>query len=160
MAAYSFITHWRFDAPLERVWREIDAPECYPQWWPAMRVYRDLTPLLHGVGSRAERVTKGVLPYELRYTTTTARYEPRREIAYDVEGDLTGDGRMVLRRDGTGTAVDIYWDVATSGFWLNLLAPVLKPLLAWNHNWVMAQGERGLAQRLATNTVGREDAKS
>ncbi len=149
MAAYSFVTHWRFDKPLERVWAVIDAPERYPEWWPGMLAYRDLTPPLHGVGARAERVTKGVLPYRLRYTTTTTRYEPPRELSYDAEGDLVGHGRMVLESEGQGTHVVIYWDVATQGFWLNLLAPALKPLLAWNHNWVMAQGERGLTRRLA-----------
>ena len=148
MAEYRFVTHWQFDAPLDHVWAELDAPERYPQWWPSMRVYRGLTPTIHGVGARAERVTKGVLPYTLRYVTTVTHYEPLREIAYDVEGDLTGSGRMVLDAQGEQTAVVIYWYVATAGFWLNLVAPLLKPLLAWNHNWVMAQGERGLAARL------------
>jgi hypothetical protein len=148
MAEYRFVTHWRFNAPLERVWAEIDAPERYPEWWPSMRLYRDLTPSVHGVGARAERVTKGVLPYSLRYVTNVTRYEPLREIAYNVEGDLTGSGRMVLEAEGEQTAVVIYWNVATTGFWFNLFAPPLKPLLAWNHNCVMAQGERGLAARL------------
>jgi hypothetical protein len=156
MAEYRFVTHWRFDAPLERVWAELDAPERYPQWWPSMRVYRDLTPGIHGVGARAERVTKGVLPYSLRYVTTVTRYEPLQEMAYDAEGDLTGSGRMVLEAIGRQTHVTIYWNVATVGFWLNLVAPLLKPVLAWNHNWVMAQGERSLANRLREGATSNQ----
>jgi uncharacterized protein YndB with AHSA1/START domain len=76
MAEYRFVTHWRFDAPLERVWTELDTPERYPEWWPSMRVYRDLTHGMHGVGARAERVTKGALPYSLRYVTTVTHYKP------------------------------------------------------------------------------------
>jgi hypothetical protein len=162
MAAYSFLTHWRFVAPLDAVWAELDAPECYPQWWPSFAHYHDLTPEIHGVGARAERITKGALPYSLRYTTTTTRYEPKREIAYDVVGDLVGSGRMVLDDDAGPTHVAIYWNVSTVGFWLNLMAPALKPLFAWNHAWVMAQGERGLAARLRANPaeargVSRQD---
>ncbi len=148
MAAYSFVTHWWFDAPLEAVWQALDAPERYTEWWPSIVEYKDLTPDIHGVGTRAERVVRGRLPYSLRYTTTTNRYDPPREIAYDAAGDLSGRGRFVLSFEAGRTHVTFHWDVETSGFWLNLLAPVLKPLFAWNHHWVMAQGERGLAQWL------------
>jgi hypothetical protein len=148
MAAYSFVTHWRFDAPLEQVWNELDAAERYTLWWPSIVAYSDLTPEIHGRGARAERVVRGLLPYQLRYTTTVTRYEPLREIAYDAVGDLNGQGRFVLSCEGGRTHVVFYWDVSTSGRWLNLLAPLLKPLFAWNHNWVMGQGERGLAARL------------
>lgn len=160
MAAYSFVTHWRFDAPLEAVWQELDAAERYPLWWPAIREYYDLSPGIHGLGARAERVVRGILPYELRYQTTVTRYEPMREIAYDAVGDLTGNGRFVLYWDATRTQVVFNWDVATSGFWMNAMAPFLKPLFAWNHNWVMAQGERGLADRLRAAQRPREFASS
>jgi uncharacterized protein YndB with AHSA1/START domain len=156
MAAYSFVTHWRFAAPLEQVWQELDAADRYTEWWPAIRAYRDLTPEIHGLGARAERVVRGVLPYELRYTTTVTRYVPPREIAYDAAGDLNGNGRFVLRDEAGETHVTFDWNVSTAGFWLNLLAPFLKPLFAWNHNWVMTQGERGLAARLRGMQPPRE----
>jgi hypothetical protein len=158
MAAYSFVTHWRFGAPLPNVWAELDAAERYPEWWPAVIAYHDLTPAIHGLGARAERVVRGVLPYQLRYTTTVTRYDPPREIAYDAVGDLTGRGRFVLTEEGGVTDVTFNWDVATSGFWLNALAPLLKPLFAWNHNWVMAQGQRGLAARLRANQAAHPTA--
>ena len=41
-----------------------------------------------------------------------------------------------------------YWDVETTRRWMNRLARPLRWLFAWNHNWVMAQGERGLADWL------------
>ena len=149
MAAYSFITHWHFRAPIERVWAALNTPERYPEWWPCIVEYRKLTPELTGVGARAERVVKGRLPYVLRYRTTVTRHEPPREIAYDAEGELTGKGRFVLETEGDGTHVTFYWDVCTTGVMMNLLAPLLKWLFAWNHNWVMDQGEKGLAAWLA-----------
>jgi uncharacterized protein YndB with AHSA1/START domain len=152
MAAYSFVTHWRFSEPLEKVWTALDDAEHYPDWWPAIVSFRDLTPGVKGVGAKAKRVVKGRLPYTLRYVTTTTDYRPPREIAYDAAGQLNGRGRFVLTESKGVTTVTFYWDVSTSGFWLNLLAPALKWLFAWNHHWVMAQGERGLAAWLAGKT--------
>lgn len=149
MAAYSFVTPWRFQAPIDRVWDVLNTPERYPEWWPSIIDYRKLSPELTGVGARAERVVRGRLPYSLRYQTTITRLVEPREIAYDATGDLVGQGRFVLTAQGDTTEVLFYWDVQTRGFWMNLLAPLLKWLFAWNHNWVMAQGERGLARWLA-----------
>lgn len=148
MAEYSFVTVWRFDAPVAQVWEALNAPERYPEWWPCIVAYRKLNPEVHGVGARAERSVRGLLPYTLRYTTTTTRLEKPREIAYDAAGDLVGRGRFVLAPRGEGTEVTFYWDVETTGRWLNWLAPLLRWLFAWNHNWVMARGQRGLAEWL------------
>src|SRR5262249_9157518 len=147
--SYSFVTHWKFAVPIDQVWAILNAPESYPEWWPCIVSYRNLTPGKTGVGARGERVVKGRLPYTLRYTTTITAHDPPREIAYDSEGELGGKGRFVLEPDGTGTRVTFHWDVATTGLWMNLLAPALRPLFARNHDWVMAQGEKGLAERLA-----------
>jgi hypothetical protein len=41
------------------------------------------------------------------------------------------------------TAVTYEWDVETTTRWLSMLAPVARPLFAWNHDRVMrASGER------------------
>jgi uncharacterized protein YndB with AHSA1/START domain len=148
VAAYSFVTTWHIPAPQEQVWQALNTPECYPDWWPCIVEYRKLNPEVSGVGARAERVVRGRLPYALRYRTTITNLDPPCEAAYDAAGDLTGRGRFVLTPRGDGTEVVFYWDVRTSGFWMNLLAPLLRWLFAWNHHWVMAQGERGLTRRL------------
>ncbi len=154
MADYHFVTTWRFQAPIEQVWEALNTPERYAEWWPSIVEYRGLTPHTTGVGARAERAVRGRLPYTLRYRTTVTRVEPPRELAYTAEGDLHGQGRFVLTpRDG-GTEVVFHWDVRTTGFWMNLLALPLRGLFAWNHNWVMAQGERGLADWLRRRPGG------
>jgi hypothetical protein len=146
MASYSFVTTWRLRAPIEQVWAALRGPE-FP-WWPNMVRVRTLTPGQSGVGSRYERVTRGRLPYLLRYEITVTHMDPPREMVYDAAGDLAGKGRYVLTQVGDTTEVIFYWDVATTGRWMNLLAPLLRPLFAWNHNRVMAEGEKGLARYL------------
>jgi uncharacterized protein YndB with AHSA1/START domain len=148
MAAYHFVTKWRIPAPVERVWDVLDAPERYQDWWPMFVAYNPLTPELRGVGARAERVVRGVLPYQLRYVTTTTKVDPPRELAYDSTGDLTGDGRFLLTPVDGATEVTFFWDVSTNKTLMNMLTPLFRPLFEWHHNWVMKRGERGLVRLL------------
>jgi uncharacterized protein YndB with AHSA1/START domain len=150
MAAYSFVTHWFIPASQDRVWAALKATDRYHEWWPSFIGYRSLTEGDVRVGSRAEQVVRGALPYKLQYETTLTKMDPPHEAAYDAHGDLKGRGRFVLvpRQDGAGTEVTFYWDVQTTGRAMNILAPLLRPLFAWNHNWVMAGGERGLTKWL------------
>ena len=149
MAEYRFITCWHLPAPPQRVWDVLGDGARYPEWWPAYKHYRLLTPGVSGVGSETEAVVRGRLPYDVRYRLLITRFDVPRESAYVASGDLVGDGRMVYEADGETTRLTIYWTVRTTGFWLNLMSPLLKPVFAWNHNSVMALGERGLKKRLA-----------
>ncbi len=151
MAEYSFITTWQLNQPVERVWGAINAAEDYPRWWPNILSYECLTPdNPRGVGAQGKRVVHGILPYSLEYVTTITKSDCPRELAFDAVGDLVGHGRFVFRPHRDGTEVIIYWDVTTQGRWLNRLSPLLKWLFAWNHNYVMQRGEKGLAAWLST----------
>ena len=44
------------------------------------------------------------------------------------------------------TAVVYEWNVRTTKPWMNLLAPIARPVFAWNHDWVMRNGGEGLAE--------------
>jgi hypothetical protein len=151
MAGYSFVTVWNFDQPIGAVWEAINRAEDYPQWWPDILYYKCLTPdNPRGVGATGERAVRGFLPYSLEYTTVITKTEAPRDLAYDAQGDLVGSGRFILEDVGGAggparTKVTLYWDVSTKGKWLNRLAPLLKWLFAYNHNYVMKRGERGLA---------------
>jgi hypothetical protein len=151
MAQYSFISVWRVGAPREHVWSALTATD-YTLWWPNVVANRILTPDLQGVGVRLERVVRGRLPYNLRYVTTTTYIDPPSELAYTSESDLHGNGRMALEDENSGTRITFHWNVETTGFWMNLLTPFLRPLFAWNHHRVMAAGERGLQTWLLRDT--------
>jgi uncharacterized protein YndB with AHSA1/START domain len=159
MAAYNFVTIWRFRQPIDLVWAAINTAEDYPRWWPNILYYQCLTPEnSRGVGARGRRAVRGFLPYSLDYLTTITKSAPPHELAYTADGDLVGDGQFVLQEipaaqtsDATNTGctqVTIYWNVDTKGRWLNRLAPAMKWLFAANHNYVMRRGQRGLAKWL------------
>jgi hypothetical protein len=125
----------------------VDA-ERYREWWPSCIGFRELASGVVGVGSSHERVVRGRLPYNLRYVIKVTHYDPPRELTYDSVGDLQGRGRFLLDEKDGWTDVLLYWDVSTTGVFMNVLAPVLRWLFAWNHDAVMVEGERGLAALL------------
>jgi len=63
-------------------------------------------------------------------------------------GELEGEGRWRLSEEDGITTVRYEWDVSTTKPWMNLLAPLLKPAFAWNHDVVMRQGGDGLRKLL------------
>jgi hypothetical protein len=65
-----------------------------------------------------------------------------------MDGELAGFGRWRLYEDDGVTAVLYEWNVHTARAWMNLLAPIARPVFAWNHNWVMARGGEGIANLL------------
>jgi hypothetical protein len=148
MAEYRFITRWHLKAPQQRVWDVLMDGRRYPEWWPCYKQYRNLSPEVDGIGAASELVVRGLLPYDIRYRMDVTHCDPLRELRFNASGDLAGEGRMVFQRDGDGTLVTLHWYVQTTGFWLNMTAPVLRWLFVWNHNWVMRRGERGIAEWL------------
>jgi hypothetical protein len=80
----------------------------------------------------------------------TIRVEPPFLLEGVAIGELQGDGLWQLSTDGNETVVRYDWNVETTKRWMNLLAPIARPLFDWNHNVVMSWGAQGLAKRLGT----------
>ena len=59
------------------------------------------------------------------------------------EGDLNGQGRWRLLEEAGVTAVLYEWNVSTAKPWMKAVAPLARPLFAWNHDAVMRQGAGG-----------------
>jgi hypothetical protein len=65
------------------------------------------------------------------------------------QGALEGDARWRLREQQAATEVTYEMSVATTSPWMNLLAPLARPLFTRSHDAVMRAGGEGLARRLA-----------
>ncbi len=91
-------------------------------------------------------VWKSLLPYRVGFEITTTRVERPYLLEADAVGELSGVGRWRLYEQDGVTAVLYEWNVATSKAWMNLLAPVARPIFEWNHDWVMARGGEGIAR--------------
>jgi hypothetical protein len=111
-----------------------------------------VTELHHGSGDGEGTVYRHVwrsrIPYSVRFDATVVRVEAPHLIEARAEGELEGTGTFRLFESEVGTAVTYDWDVRTTAAWMNAVAPVARPVFAWNHHAVMKQGGTGLARAL------------
>jgi uncharacterized protein YndB with AHSA1/START domain len=149
VARYSFLTTWLLESPRDPVYDAIYDQERWPEWW---RGVEEATELRagdeNGIGAVSKMVWKSLLPYRVDFEVTTTRIERPRLLEADAVGELTGVGRWRLFEQGGVTAVLYEWNVATTKPWMNLVAPVARPVFEWNHDWVMARGGEGIARLL------------
>jgi hypothetical protein len=154
MADYSFQTLWRFRAPLEPVWEMVYRTEDWPAWWRGVeRVERVEQGGADGVGTLQRYTWRSRLPYRLAFHMRLTRVEPLSLIEGEAVGELTGRGLWRFAREGDVTRVQYDWNVSTTKHWMNLLAPVARPLFRWNHDVVMGWGADGLARRLGVERL-------
>jgi uncharacterized protein YndB with AHSA1/START domain len=148
-AEYRFLTTWLLEAERERVWAQIYDSDSWPQWWRGVRVAETLVRGdERGLGQVGRYVWRGAIPYPVSFDIRTTRAEHPYLLEGEATGGLEGTGRWRLFEDTGVTAVLYEWNVRTNKRWMNLIAPVAKPVFEWNHDWVMRNGGRGLAARL------------
>lgn len=149
MAEYAFVTRWRTKAPIERVVDILSDVDRWPEWWRGVRsVERVKAGDSRGIGATHLFTFRSRLPYSLAFSTRVTHVSEPGRLTAEASGELEGTGTWTLR-DGDGTTRIRYeWNVRTTRRWMNLLAPVARPLFARNHDIVMEWGRVGLARRL------------
>jgi uncharacterized protein YndB with AHSA1/START domain len=149
MADYAFLTTWLLESPREPVFDAIYAQERWPEWWRGVERADEVAPGDDDrIGAVSRMAWRGFLPYRVEFEVTTTRVERPHLMEGRAVGELEGLGRWRLFDHGGVTAVVYEWDVATTRAWMNLLAPVARPIFEWNHDWVMRRGGEGLARLL------------
>ena len=157
MADYHYVSTWQLQAPIQQVWAALNDLEHLPTWYSSVQEARELAPGdAQGVGRRVRYVIKGRLPLRLAFEATTTRSLPPRDQELRAEGELAGTGRWSLDQHGQVTTVRYHWDVRTTRPWMNLLAPLARPLFTWNSRGVMLQAGEGLAGFLGVPLVNAE----
>jgi hypothetical protein len=154
-AAYRFLTTWVLDAPREEVWEVLYEIERWPEWWRGVEVVEKLE---HGddegIGSLYRHRWRSVLPYTVRFDMRTTRIDRPLVLEGEARGELAGRGCWRLY-EGEATAVTYEWDVRTTRPWMNLLAPIGRPVFVWSHDVVMRWGGESLAERLGARLLTR-----
>jgi len=152
MASYVFVTQWQFVAPVAKVWDEIYQSSRWPEWWPSVQSVTELRKGdKEGVGSIRRYVWRGALPYTLSFdmhTTVVKEYSRLEGIA---SGELSGRGCWTFSSADAdaSTHVRYDWEVDANKVWMRALAPILRPVFEWNHDYVMEKGRIGLHARLS-----------
>jgi len=155
MAEFRFVTIWRIEAPIHEVYDAICRSLHWPKWWKGVEQVVELEPGdERGIG-RAHRYTwKSRLPYCLTFDIRVIHVEPPLSIEGVASGEVQGIGRWHLSGEGPVTTVRYEWQVRTTRLWMNLVAPVARPLFKWNHDAVMHEGGVGLARLLNARLLG------
>ena len=157
MTQFSLETSWHLDASVERVWEALVAVGDWPRWWRFLNAVTELeNGDKEGVGSLQRYTWSSKLPYRLTFEMRTTMVERPTLIEGVAMGDLNGIGRWRLRALGKSSCVRYEWTVATGKPWMTILGPLLAPIFTWNHNQVMIEGGRGLAQHLGVALLATE----
>lgn len=147
---YHFVTTWRVEATAGEVADVLADPVGLARWWPS--VYLDVQELApadaHGVGRRARLVTKGWLPYTLRWELEVVESRDRHGFTIVATGDFDGRGVWTFEQSGRFVDITYDWRIRAEKPLLRRLSFVLKPIFAANHRWAMAQGEESLVLEL------------
>lgn len=154
MAQFRFLTTWELDAPLPAVWDVIQKPLLWPQWWQGVIAVEELEAGdENGVGKLQQYVWRSRLPYAIRFTMRVLRVDLLSRIEGAASGEIEGIGIWHFSMRGNHTIVRYEWDVRTIPFWVNLIAPLARPLIRWNHDQIMNWGAAGLARHLNAQLV-------
>ena len=159
---YVFVTRWRVEGTCGEVADILGDPLSLPDWWPS--VYLDVRQLeppdARGLGRRVALITKGWLPYRLRweFQVVDSRYPHGFTIV--ATGDFDGRGVWSFAQDGAVVDVTYDWRLRAEKPLLRALSFLLKPLFEGNHRWAMAQGERSLTLELLRRRAMSAEARA
>ncbi len=154
MPEYSFTTVWRIEAPLDAVWEAISASKDWPIWWRAVEAVHELRKGGEdGIGNVRRYTFKGKLPYRLSFDLEVTEVDRPRALGGLASGELTGTGRWTFAYEDPVTTVRYDWNVRTTRWWMNLVAPLARPIFETNHDYVMARGIEGLGRLLGARVL-------
>jgi hypothetical protein len=149
---YHFVTTWRVQGTCGEVADILGDPLRLPVWWPSVYLQvEEIEPATaeNGIGRRVRLLTKGWLPYTLRWDLVVVDSTYPHRIAIAATGDFEGMGVWTFRQDGDSVDVTYDWKIRATKPLLRNLSFLLRPLFEANHRWAMAQGEESLVLELA-----------
>jgi len=149
-AEYRFVDEWLVPMPIEQAYEILGDPLRYPEWWPEAFPQASGDPGPPKPGNRTEVLSKGFLPYRLRWTLTCTSVERPHKIDAEMTGDFVGTSAWTLSEteDG-GTRAVLDFRPAVAKPLVRNLSPLLRPLFRANHRWAMARGQEAI-NRLAS----------
>jgi len=148
---YAFQTHWRLRATAKEVFDVLADPFGLARWWPSVYLdVNELEPPDPG-GARGRLVgllTKGWLPYTLRWNFRVTESNPPFGFKLVAHGDFEGTGVWTLKQDGDYLDVTYDWRISAEKPLLRYGTFILRPIFAANHRWAMARGLESLELEL------------
>jgi hypothetical protein len=141
---------WRLSGAASEVNAIFNDMETIVDWWPAAFMRIDVVDP-GGMGSIGKTVrlhTKGLLPHTFQFLARMCPGDQPDTIKIEVQGDFYGHALIAVREREDGLELSFDWKIRVHHPWVGNLAPFLRPVLAWNHGWVMRHGCAGLQREI------------
>jgi hypothetical protein len=152
---YHFITNWRVEGTTEEVYEILSKPKGLERWWPS--VYLEVQELEpgdeHGVGKVVKLLTKGWLPYTLRWQFRVTEACKPHGFKLEAWGDFNGRGIWTFAQQGAQVNITYDWEIHADKPILRYFSWLLKPIFSANHRWAMAKGEASLKLELKRRSL-------
>jgi uncharacterized protein YndB with AHSA1/START domain len=143
---YRFRSTWDLDAEPDTVYRLLERPDCYPDWWPQVREVRQTG------DTTGELRFRSFLPYDLVVSARSTRHDPeRRVLEVAMTGDLEGWVRWTVAAGRRGTQLLFEQEVVVRKALMRRFAVPGRPIFVVNHALMMRGGRQGLLARLAAD---------
>ena len=141
---YRFVDRWFVPAPPGQAYDAIGDTLGYPGWWGRvfLTVEGDEGP--PKPGRRAKIVSRGLLPYKLRWEAQIVEADAPNGFSITMTGDFVGTGAWSFEAADGGTNAVFDFRPRVEKPIVKYLTPVLRPLFRWNHGWAMKRGQEGV----------------
>lgn len=149
---YHFVTTFTLAAPLPQVWDVILDYQQWPVWWKGVKKI-SVIPTKKASKDKQLVCHIGFPFYTLYCTLTLDKVVEHNMIHILSHRDLEGIGVFTFAEKNAATTVTFTWDVKTTKFWMNLVAPLAKPIFIHSHYLVMNWFAKGLAKHLHTTLL-------
>jgi hypothetical protein len=158
MSRYHIVTTWRIEASLEEVGAILADISGLVTWWPSVYLAVEETAPgdATGVGKEVALLTKGWLPYTLRWSFRVIEVDPPRRVVLVPVGDFTGRGEWTFAQEGPVAVIRYDWEVEARKPMLRALTWLFRPVFTANHNWAMRKGEDSLWLEVIRRRAGTE----
>lgn len=153
MTAYRFETALRVTASAEAVYGAIVDPAWVGEWGDATSVERERDGDDTGLGARYAATVRAPVGYQLSARIETVEARPWHHLRMTATGSVEGAGVWDLEEGEGYTDVTFTWQVRTTERWMNLLAPVARPLFERSHGIVMRHAAETAARHLGADLL-------
>lgn len=159
MSNYHFITNWSLKGRPEEIYRILEDVERLCEWWPSVYLKVTVTKpgAAGGVGKEVELLTKGWLPYLLKWKFKVIESHFPTGFSIEAMGDFVGKGIWTIGEVNEKGYCNVKydWNIRAEKKLIRYLSWLLRPIFSANHHWAMRKGEVSLALELRRRRMER-----
>ncbi len=158
---YHFTDHWRIQGTVQEVDQILSDGAQFTRWWPDVYIKMQIVSQgdANGVGTDADAVVKGWLPYTLHLFFHTIETRHPYGFTMEVRGDFDGTGVWTFEQDGEWVNASYTWTIRADKPLLKYGSFLLRPLFASNHHWCMRKGRERIQAELNHRRLASQETR-